>query len=349
MPSESETSCKDGGVRVSVVIPSYRRPQSLARCLDALECQETAAAETFVVIRADDLASQEVARERAVAVVLVRRRGVVAAMNAGLDASRGELIALTDDDSAPRPDWLTRIVATYASDPRIAAVGGRDWIHSYETGRLIDGSEPVVGVISRFGRVTGNHHVGVGDARDVDVLKGVNLSVRGELLRQIRFDERLRGVGTEHHWELGLCLALRRGGWRVIYDPAIAVDHYPQPRIDDSRAFSPRELCDSRHNETVAVLEHPPSWRGGLHLLGAAAIGTRSAPGLAHLARSLSMRDIGSWSKFRGAQTGLIEGARTYRRSRRPRAGRATPPRAARDGPASAPAQASSGVARERL
>jgi GT2 family glycosyltransferase len=307
-------------MRVSVVVPSYRRPQSLARCLDALERQERPAEETIVVIRAGDLASREVARARAARVVVVQRRGVVAAMNAGLDACRGELIALTDDDAAPRPDWLARIVAAYSSDSRIAAVGGRDWVHSYATGRLLDGAEPMVGVIGRFGRVTGNHHVGVGGARDVDVLKGANLSVRGELLRQVRFDERLRGVGTEHHWELGLCLALRRRGWRIVYDPAIAVDHYPQPRVDDSREFSPRELRDARHNETVALLEHLPAFGRGLHVLWSGAIGTSSSPGLAHLARSMSMRDIAGWSRFRGAQAGLIDGLGTYRRSRRTRA-----------------------------
>jgi GT2 family glycosyltransferase len=325
-------------MRVSVVVPSYRRPQSLARCLDALERQERDAEEIIVVIRAGDVASHELARARPVRVVVVRRQGVVAAMNAGLDACRGELIALTDDDAAPRPDWLARIVAVYASDSRIAAVGGRDWVYSYGTGRLLDGAEPVVGVIGRFGRVTGNHHMGVGGARDVDVLKGANLSVRAELLRQVRFDERLRGIGTEHHWELGLCLALRRRGLRIVYDPAIAVDHYPQPRVDDSREFSPRELRDARHNETVALLEHLPAFGRGLHILWAGAIGTSSTPGLAHLARLLPMRDIAGWSRFRGAQAGLIDGLRTYRRSRRARSDSAQSPPAyaSSDGPRNA-------------
>jgi GT2 family glycosyltransferase len=304
-------------MRVSVIVPTYRRPASLVRCLDALERQQTRAQQIIVVIRADDAASRQLARARAVRVALVRRPGVVAAMNVGLDACDGELIALTDDDSVPRSDWLARIVAAYAADPQIAAVGGRDWVHSHKTGRLIEGSAPVVGVIGRFGRVTGQHHLGVGPPRDVDVLKGVNLSVRGELLRQIGFDERLRGVGTEHHWELGLCLALRRRGWRVVYDPAIAVDHYPQPRIDDSRAFSPRELRDSQHNKTVALLEHLPVWQGALHLAAATAIGTRATPGAAQLARSLGAHDSASWTMFCGAQAGLVDGVRTYLRSRR--------------------------------
>jgi GT2 family glycosyltransferase len=306
-------------VRVSVIVPSYRRPESLALCLDALDRQHRPAEETIVVVRDDDVAGQEVVRARKgrVRLVLVTRPGVVAAMNAGLDACTGEVVALTDNDAAPRADWLARIADVYAADPQIGAVGGRDWVYSYKTGRLMEGSEPVVGMIDSLGRVTGNHHLGIGGARDVDVLKGVNLSVRGELLREIRLDERLRGVGTEHHWELGLCLTLRRRGWRIVYDPAIAVDHHPQPRVDDSRQFNPRELRDSMHNETVAVLEHLPARRRALHLGWAFAVGTGSSPGAAYLLRALPSRPIAGWTRFRGAQAGLIDGLRTYRRSRR--------------------------------
>jgi hypothetical protein len=29
-------------------------------------------------------------------------------------------------------------------------------------------------------------------------------------------------------------------GYRIVYDPAIAVDHRPQPRIAEAREFGPR-------------------------------------------------------------------------------------------------------------
>ena len=312
-------------MRISVVVPTYKRPQSLANCLDALDRQERAADETIVVVRASDTASQEVlqARRKPPRIVSVERAGVVAAMNAGIDASSGELVALTDDDSAPHPDWLRRIAEAYERDPQIAAVGGRDWL--YIRGQLWQGSARTVGTISRFGRVTGNHHLGVGPPRDVDVLKGVNLSVRGDLLRDIRIDERLLGIGTEHHWELSLCLTLRRRGFRIVYDPAIAVDHHPQPRVDDSRAFNARELRDATHNATLATLEHLPARRRLLFLAWAFAVGTRSKPGLAQMIRALPSGGIASCSLFYAAQSGLIAGGRTYRRSRRPAPSRSGP------------------------
>lgn len=300
---------------VSVVIPTYRRPESLARCLDAIERQQTPAHETLVVVRRDDDRSAQVVRARGggVRLVPVDRRGVVAAMNAGIDASSGDVVALTDDDSVAHADWLKQIVAVYESDARVGAVGGRDWI--YIEGRLYEGSARAVGTVSWFGRVTGNHHLGVGPARDVDVLKGVNLSVRGELLRRVRIDERLRGVGTEHHWELGLCLTVRRLGYRVVYDPSIAVDHHPQPRIDDSRQFSSIELRDAMYNETLALLEHLPRGRRLAYLAWAAAVGTRSTPGLAQAVRLLPSHGPASWWQLYGAQRGLVMGVRAHRRN----------------------------------
>jgi GT2 family glycosyltransferase len=314
-------------MRVSVVIPTYKRPESLARCLDALDRQERAPEETLVVVRDEDSASQEVVRARgkSVRLVPVQHPGVVAAMNAGIDASSGDLVALTDDDAAPHTDWLALMVASYEADAdaQVAAVGGRDWVHT-KRGTLMDGSASTVGTVGLFGRVTGNHHLGVGPPRDVDVLKGVNLSVRGELLRQVRIDERLRGVGTEHHWEVALCLTLRRGGFRVVYDPRIAVDHHLQPRVDDSRQFSSSELCDSTFNETLALLEYLPAWRRALYLMWAFAIGTSTTPGVVQMLRALPSRGAVSWSLFCGAQSGMMLGLRTYRRTRhaqRPHAG----------------------------
>jgi GT2 family glycosyltransferase len=307
-------------MRVSVVVPTYKRPQSLARCLDALERQLHPAQEILVVARVEDTASHEVVRARAqpVQLVLVEHPGVVAAMNAGIDASGGEVVALTDDDAAPHEDWLTRMVAVYESDEsaRVAAVGGRDWVHTKQ-GRLIDDSAHSVGMVSWFGRITGNHHLGVGLPRDVAVLKGVNLSVRGELLREVRIDGRLRGVGTEHHWEVALCLALAARGFRIVYDPAIAVDHHLQERVEDSRKFDASELRDSTFNETLALLEYLPAWRRASFVAWAFAVGTSPTPGVAQMLRALPARRAESWSQFLGAQSGLFAGVRTYRRSAR--------------------------------
>jgi glycosyltransferase involved in cell wall biosynthesis/GT2 family glycosyltransferase len=43
--------------------------------------------------------------------------------NVGIRAAQGDIVAFTDDDGIPEPDWLDRIVGAYA-DERVGAVGG---------------------------------------------------------------------------------------------------------------------------------------------------------------------------------------------------------------------------------
>jgi GT2 family glycosyltransferase len=309
-------------MHVSVVIPTYKRPESLSRCLDALACQDTQAAEILVVIRRDDEATQRVVDQYAsdrIRHLHVRipagRPGLVAALNAGTEASSGQIVCLTDDDAVPRPDWITRIVAAFAQDSLIGAVGGRDWV--YYDGKLIAGDESIVGTVNWYGRCVGNHHLGVGPSRDVATLKGVNLSVRGELLRQLGFDTRLRGSPTEHHSELGLCLRLLRLGYRVVYDPAIAVEHYLEPRADGARIFAPHQVGDAAHNETLALLEHLKPTGRVAHLLVATAVGTADTPGLAQALRSLVSSGTPRLRYVAANLGGRSSAAVAYRRTRR--------------------------------
>jgi glycosyltransferase involved in cell wall biosynthesis len=314
-----------------VVVPTYHRPDALTRCLDALARQEMPADEVVVVARVDDEASIACVEERgdervrlAKVEVPPGRPGFVVALNAGIATTSGDLVCLTDDDAEPWPDWLARVAETFASDPSIGAVGGRDWV--YQGDRLDGEDEEVVGTVAWWGRVVGRHHVGVGPARDVAILKGVNLCARGDLLRAVGFDTRLLGVNTEHHSELGLCLALGRTGYRIVYDPAIAVDHRPAPRAAEARGFGPRQVRDSSHNETLALLEHLSPAGKGAHLAWSLAIGSRGAPGLAQAARSL----VGEGDAGLAVLKANLEGRRlaigTYLRSRRSDPVRRSPP-----------------------
>lgn len=277
-------------MRVSVIVPTYRRPDSLSRCLDALIGQDRQPHEIIVVARRTDEASWRCIygrtdeQIRPLAIDLpTGQPGVVAALNAAVDATLGDVVCITDDDAEPHPDWISRIVTALSADASIAAVGGRDWI--YENRELLDGAESTVGIIRPWGRIVGGHHLGVGPARDVAVLKGVNLGVRGDLIREVRIDTRLRGSTTEHHWELSLCLSLLRKGFRIVYDPAIAVDHQAQPRVDEARNFGARQVRDAAHNETLAVLENLSPAERVVHLLWTTVIGSRSTPGLAQAVR----------------------------------------------------------------
>jgi GT2 family glycosyltransferase len=115
------------------VVPTYRRPDLLGRCLDALLTQQLDPA-GYEVIVADDAASAETERQvRAAAVPgacalryvpVARSHGPAAARNAGWRQAAGEVVAFTDDDCVPDPRWLARGLEPFA-DGGVTAVSGR--------------------------------------------------------------------------------------------------------------------------------------------------------------------------------------------------------------------------------
>ena len=102
--------------RLSVVIPTYRRPELLARCLVAVLTQsiERVAYEIIVVDDGHDDATRaqvEAMQPPGGAPALrylrpVQGRGPAVARNAGWRAARGMLVAFTDDDTIPDRRWL---------------------------------------------------------------------------------------------------------------------------------------------------------------------------------------------------------------------------------------------------
>jgi cellulose synthase/poly-beta-1,6-N-acetylglucosamine synthase-like glycosyltransferase len=304
-------------MHVTVIVPSYRRHQDLARCLAALRVQRRAPDRVVVVLRHEDEAARGFADElasswSALHSVIVDRPGVVAAMSAGLAAAEGDVVALTDDDAEPVEDWLERMLAHFEARPDVGGVGGRD----DQAG--VTGSAYTVGRVQWFGRIVGNHHIGVGPARDVDVLKGVNCAFRLQALRPIGFDDRLHGEGAQVHWELALCFAMRRTGWRLIYDPAIRVRHHVGVRYDSDQLHRGRFDAGPHEaavfNETLALAEHLSLPRRVVFAVWSVLIGTAAEPGLLQLPRMLVREGRVALRRYRATWRGRIAGWRAARR-----------------------------------
>ena len=307
---------------ISVVIPSYRRPKDLARCLDALKKQKRRADEILVVVRDTDTETWTFVQTLnpeflPLRTATVSVSGVVAAMNAGMDAACGDIIAFTDDDAAPHTDWLERIEAHFLSDTNIGGVGGRDWV--YHGNQLEEGEREVVGQVQWFGRVIGEHHLGVGEAREVDVLKGVNMSFRRSAIKEMRFDERMRGTGAQVHFELAFCLPLRPAGWKLIYDPRVAVNHYPAKRFDEDRRneFNDMALMNQVHNETLVLLENLPPVRRAVFLVWAILVGTQDALGFVQCLRFLPSQGSLAGQKWFASLRGRWQGWLSWRQCNR--------------------------------
>lgn len=114
---------------VSVVIPTFARPGQLRECLDALTRQEMPT-DTFEVVVVDDGGPEpldtvvaEFASQLRVRLVRQDNAGPSAARNRGAREAAAPLVAFTDDDCRPRPEWLGRLVAGERERPG-ALVGG---------------------------------------------------------------------------------------------------------------------------------------------------------------------------------------------------------------------------------
>lgn len=106
----------------SVVCATYRRPDGVRRLLAALAAQDLG--RPFEVLVSDDGSGPEVVaalREAVAASPLQVRllehpanRGAAAARNDAWRQARAEVVAFTDDDCQPAPDWLRRGLAAMA-------------------------------------------------------------------------------------------------------------------------------------------------------------------------------------------------------------------------------------------
>lgn len=295
-------------LRLSVLVPTYRRVDDLKRCLAALAAQRRPADEIIVVVRDTDRETLESleASGHDLRIVAVTKPGQVAALNRGLDAVCGDVVAITDDDAAPHQDWLERIERHFLNDRTVGGVGGRDYV----AGEPPNQEQHVVGKLYWYGRMVGNHHLGVGGPRDVDFLKGANMSYRTAALCEDHFDVRLRGSGAQVHNELGIGFVLSRRGWRLLYDPAVAVDHYPSVRHDaDQRGATGKQSMEDRcYNAAISLTEHL-SWHGRIaYLIYSISVGSRARPGLLQCLRLMVIERSSLWGLLIPAWRGHMSG-----------------------------------------
>lgn len=304
-------------MKITTIIPTYQRPQDLERCLEAFKKQLRPADQLLITIRDTDTKTTDFLQSYDIEclplkVLIVNVPGVVAAMNCGLEASTGDIIAFTDDDAAPHVDWLQRIEAYFMNDEHLGGLGGRDW--QYVGAKLKDaGERKIVGQMRWDGLVIGNHHLGVGEPQEVYVLKGVNMSFRRRAIADLRFDERMRGTGAQVHFELAFSLSLKRAGWKILFDPQVAVDHFPAQRFDEDlrESFSAIALTNQVHNETLALLEYLPPPRRILFMVVSILIGC--IKWIQHLPKEGSLSN----QKFKTSLEGLLQGWRTWKQSQK--------------------------------
>jgi glycosyltransferase involved in cell wall biosynthesis len=99
---------------VSIVVPLYNEVRWIDACIEALLAQDYPADRYEILIvdnNSTDASVQRAQRYAGVRVFHEPVQGDYAARNRGVKESRGEILAFTDSDTSPRPEWLRAIVA----------------------------------------------------------------------------------------------------------------------------------------------------------------------------------------------------------------------------------------------
>lgn len=207
---------------VSVIIPVYNDAKRLQRCLRALEAQ-TYPSDRYEVIVVDNASDKSiepiVARFPHAKAEFEQQKGSYAARNKGIEAADGEVLAFTDSDCVPAPQWIKAGVSRLVEDANIGAVGGRI-IMSFK-----EGQPTPVELVDAITSLNQEKNCSQGYAVTANVF------ARQSMVEKIgTFDTRLKS-GGDVEWTRRISTL----GCAVVFEEDAAVEHPARYRYQDLR------------------------------------------------------------------------------------------------------------------
>lgn len=282
----------------SVIVPTYNRKELLRRCLAAVVNQDVTDYEVIVVSDASSDGTSKMVQKEFPNVHFLdqrRNRGPAAARNRGIEIARGEIIAFTDDDCEPPPDWLSSLRAGFAKYPNAGAIGGLQeppesvWRHNI----LARYERFITRTVYELGRTDVTGHPAPGGTNNLAIRKGLLDDLGG-------FDESFPVAAGE---DADLLHRIADAGYSTVTLP-MAVTHH---QTYTWNSFFRQQV---RRGIGAAYFHHK---RGDLHPLGREIVRLLATPLLfvKHLARyrslEMSMVDTLSglcqvWGRLRARQ-----------------------------------------------
>jgi len=209
-------------MKATIVISTFKRPQYLIKALRSLLGQDTKDYQ-IVVVNQDPYTEEQFIKfltenKDTVRYIKSDTKGLAAGRNVGWRAANGEIIIFCDDDIIADRHFVKAHLDGYI-DPEIGGVAGRV---------ITQDDIPVsqikqVGTLRRWdGKMVSNFNADF--QTEVDHVWGCNMSFRKSLLEKIGgFDERL--VGTSSFDDADLALAIKKLGYRVVFEPKALLKH----------------------------------------------------------------------------------------------------------------------------
>lgn len=225
-------------ITLSVLIATMKRPDDLRRALLSLAAQQTLPDEVIVVDQSKDRLSQLVCTElNAVGSLASRIRyfhedipSLVRSRNRGISVAAGEILSFLDDDVVLEPDYYRHILAAFAEEQSIGAIGGS--VQNIRFGglrwRLRQALAYFFLLNAWNGRMTPSgfgypiYHRPITRRTFVQMLHGCNISVRRAALDGELFDDWFTGYSFREDAEFSYRVSRR---WTVIMIPEARLDH----------------------------------------------------------------------------------------------------------------------------
>ena len=232
---------------ISVIVVNHRARELLLECLEHIEvAAEALACELIVVENASDGATAALVRERHPGATVIEERentGFAPAVAKAIRASRGEWIALVNNDANLHPGALRALHAAGQADPAVGSVAAQ--IRFSARPEVLNSAGIVVDRLGvAFERLAGapiEHAEGA--SRDVFGATACVALYRRAMLDAIGgFDASF----FAYLEDVDVAWRARAAGWRAVYEPAALAHHRGSASSKEGSAFKYRLVGRNR-------------------------------------------------------------------------------------------------------
>ncbi len=128
---------------ISVIVPFHNSEPYIERCVKGLVEQDYSPCSYEILLidnNSTDRSAEIVKRYPRINLLQESKQGAYAARNHGVAVSRGKLLAFTDADCVPAPNWLSQLAAPFA-EPEVGLVQG---------GRVFGSATPTLSMLAAY-------------------------------------------------------------------------------------------------------------------------------------------------------------------------------------------------------